>query len=122
MEISSQVVVSKVVKRQPQKSGLALLRLKGGSEWMLLRSFLQDLYKSRSRHIMVMHVILKEQEGKDSEALAQIVDSYVADDRGRVCLAAAWIRSVSVSRSPDDTGKDSVAYAQGSHRGSYFRW
>ncbi|KAL9679563.1 hypothetical protein QQ045_017429 [Rhodiola kirilowii] len=84
LSISSTVAVTGFFKsgeKATTKEWPRTIEIKGRVRMDAFEKFLQDLYKSRSRHIMVMHVILKEQEGKDSEALGQVVDSYVADDR-----------------------------------------
>ncbi|CAM8916525.1 unnamed protein product [Rhodiola kirilowii] len=81
---SSTISVSGFFKRGEKastKDWPHTLEIKGRVRMDGFEKFLHDLYKSRSRSIMVMHVILKETEGKESEALNQVVDSYVADDR-----------------------------------------
>uniref|UniRef100_A0A7N0ZSX1 TFIIS central domain-containing protein n=1 Tax=Kalanchoe fedtschenkoi TaxID=63787 RepID=A0A7N0ZSX1_KALFE len=84
LSISSKISVSGFFKsgeKTPTKEWPHIIEIKGRVRLDAFEKFLQDLYKSRSRSIMVMHVILKEREGADSDALSQVVDSYVADDR-----------------------------------------
>uniref|UniRef100_A0A7N0VJL1 TFIIS central domain-containing protein n=1 Tax=Kalanchoe fedtschenkoi TaxID=63787 RepID=A0A7N0VJL1_KALFE len=74
LSISSTISASGVFKsgeKTPTKEWPRTIEIKGRVRLDAFEKFLQDLYKSRSRSIMVMHVILKECEGKDCEALSQ---------------------------------------------------
>ncbi|CAM9002988.1 unnamed protein product [Rhodiola kirilowii] len=84
LNVSSTVAVSLFFgrgERAPMKEWPRTIDIKGRVRMDAFEKFLQDLYKSQSRSIMVVHVVLKESEGEESEALNKVVDSYVADDR-----------------------------------------
>ncbi|XP_030534107.1 uncharacterized protein LOC115743459 [Rhodamnia argentea] len=69
-------------EKTPSKDWSSSLEIKGRVRLDAFEKFLQDLRMSRSRAIMVVHFICKEESSESERAsLCEVADSYVLDER-----------------------------------------
>lgn len=80
--IISVIGIFKSGEKTPSKDWSRSLEIKGRVRLDAFEKFLQDLRMSRSRAIMVVHFVCKEESSEsDRASLGEVADSYVLDER-----------------------------------------